>query len=97
MQLDGEGSVSYDIGRQWRTLDMTLVLNDRSGDTGTVTEQFQVTADNRVIYTGNVKSGQSLHVRLTVAGVAQLDLSNSLASGSASGVSPVWENAELLG
>jgi hypothetical protein len=97
MQLDSEGSVSYNIGRQWRTLDMTLELDSRSGSTGAVTEQFQVTADNRVLYTGNVRSGQSLHVRLTVAGVSQLDLSNSLVSGSANGVSPVWDNAELLG
>lgn len=90
----GPDSVSYDIGRQWRMLDMTLGLSDST--TGDETVRFQVKADNRIIYTGNVTFGQSRHVRLDVTGVARLDLITTLMSDKTGSVFSDWANAELL-
>jgi hypothetical protein len=73
---------------------MSLGLSESAAGDNTV--QFRVTADNRVIYTGNVKSGQSRHVRLNVAGVARLDLATTLMSNSAGSVSAAWGGARLL-
>jgi hypothetical protein len=96
--LDGQAdSVSYDLSRTWRALDVTLGLIPGSSGSGSV--EFQVTADNRVIYTGDVVPGQSRHVRLDVAGVARLDLTSTMRSNGGTTVNFVsdWGNAKLLG
>ena len=90
----GPDSVSYDLGRRWRTLDMTLGLSDSS--TGSGIARFQVTADKRLIYTGNFTLGQSRNVRLNVVGVARVDLTTTLVSGDTGSAYPAWSSAELL-
>jgi hypothetical protein len=90
----GPDSVSYNLGRQWRTLDMTLGLSDKS--TENETAQFQLVADGRTIYTGSFTLGQSQHVRLNVSGVLRLDLTTTLASDYVGGVYADWGSAELL-
>lgn len=95
--LDGEAdSVSYDLGREWRALDVTLGLIPGSSGSGFV--EFQVTADNRVIYTGDVAPGQSRHVRLNVTGVARLDLTSTMKSdgGTTVNFASDWGSAKLL-
>jgi hypothetical protein len=95
--MDGQAaSVSYNLGRKWRALDMTLGLLPGSSGSGSV--EFQVKADNRIIYTGDVAPGQSRHVRLKVAGVARLDLTSTLmANGATTNFVSDWGSARLLG
>jgi hypothetical protein len=91
----GTATVSYNLGRQWRALDMTLGLSDKSAEN--VQVQFQVTADGRTLYTGNFALGQSRHVRLNVTNVLRLDLaSTQLTDNNYDGVYPDWCSAELV-
>jgi hypothetical protein len=98
--MDGQGeSVSYDLGRKWRALDVTLQLIGGPSGSG-LTVEFQVAADNRIIYTGDVTPGQSRHVRLSVVGVAHLDLTSTLRSDGTSTTASFaadWGSARLLG
>jgi NPCBM/NEW2 domain len=93
-QILGPGSVSYDLGRRWRTLDVTLELG--GSPAGDEMVQFQVKTDSRIIFTGDITLGQSRHVRLNVVGVARLGLATTLVSGTKGSASPVWSSAELL-
>jgi hypothetical protein len=93
-QILGPGSISYDLGHRWRTLDVTLELSGSS--TGDEVVQFQVKADNRIIFRGDITLGHSRHVRLNVVGVARLGLATTLVSGTTGSASPVWSSAELL-
>jgi hypothetical protein len=65
---------------------MTLGLSDNSAEM----IQFQVRADNRIIYTGNFTLAQSRHVRLNVAGVFRLDLTSTLVSDNTGSAYPDW-------
>jgi hypothetical protein len=89
----GPDTVSYNLGRQWRALDMTLGLSDKSTENQTV--QFQLVADGRTIYTANFTLGQSRHVTLNVTGALRLDLTATLL-GDAGGEYADWCGAELL-
>jgi hypothetical protein len=93
-QILGPGSISYDLGHRWRTLDVTLELSGSSA--GGEVVQFQVRTDNRTVFTGDITLGQSRHVRLNVVGVARLGLATTLVSGTTGSASPVWSSAELL-
>jgi hypothetical protein len=91
----GPDSVSYNLRRQWRTLEMTLGLSDSSTENEML--QFRVTADDRIIYTGNFTRAQSRHVRLNVAGVLRLDLTTTLVSDYTGSADAVWGSVKLLG
>lgn len=93
-QILGPGSISYDLGHRWRTLDVTLELSGSSA--GDEVVQFQVKTDNRIVFTGDITLGQSRHVRLNVVGVARLGLATTLVSGTTGSASPIWSSAELL-
>jgi hypothetical protein len=93
-QILGPGSISYDLGHRWRTLDVTLELSGSSA--GGEVVQFQVRIDNRIVFTGDITLGQSRHVRLNVVGAARLGLATTLVSGTTGSASPVWSSAELL-
>jgi len=90
----GPDSVSYNLGRHWRMLNMTLGLSDKS--TGNEAVQFQLTADDRIIYTEDFKLGQSKYVKLNVTGVLRLDLTATLASDYIGDVYADWCSAELV-
>jgi hypothetical protein len=90
----GPASVEYNLGRQWKKLDMTLGLKDDS--TGNQNVQFQLRADGRTIYTQIFTLGQSRHVTLNVSGVLRLELDATLVSNYAGPVYAVWGSANLL-
>lgn len=90
----GTNFVSYNLGRQWQTLDMTLGLDDRSAANAPV--EFQVVADQRTVYTGTFALGQSKHIRLNVRGVLRLELDATLLTTNYDGVYADWCSAELL-
>jgi hypothetical protein len=68
----GSPSVSYNLGRQWRKLDMTLGLRDDSAENQDV--QFQFVADQRAIYARTFTVGQAQHIVLNVTGVLRLQI-----------------------
>jgi hypothetical protein len=90
----GPASVEYNLGRQWRTLDMTVGLSDDSTENQNV--QFQLRADGRMIYTHTFALGQSRHVTINVTNVLRLELDATLVSNYAGPVNAVWGSAELL-
>ncbi len=90
----GPASVEYNLGRQWRKLDVTVGLSDDS--TANQNVQFQLRADGRVIYTRTFALGQSQHVKIDVSGVLRFELDATLVSNYAGEVNAVWGSAELL-
>jgi hypothetical protein len=90
----GPASVEYNLGRQWRKLDMTLGLRDDSADNQS--EQFKLLADGRTIYTRIFALGQSQHVVVSVGNVLHLEMETTLVSPSYVGpVYAVWGSASL--
>ena len=90
----GPASVEYNLGRQWKKLDMTVGLKDDSTENQNV--QFQLRADGRVTYTQTFTLGQSRHVTLNVSRVLRLELDATLVSNYAGPVYAVWGSANLL-
>jgi hypothetical protein len=86
--------VEYNLGRQWRTLDMTVGLSDDS--TANQNVQFQLRADGRVIYSQTFALGQSRHVTINVTHVLRLELDATLMSNYIGEVNAVWGSAQLL-
>jgi len=89
----GPANVSYNLGRQWRQLDTTVGLSDDSPENEKV--QFQIIADDRIIYNGVLELGQSKKLSLNVTNVLRLELVATLASPSAGETNAVWGNAEI--
>lgn len=74
----GPAGLEYNLGRQWRKLDMTVGLRDDSADNQS--EQFQLLADGRTTYARVFTLGQSQHVVVNVSGVLRLELETTLVS-----------------
>ena len=91
----GPASVSFNLGRQWRALDATVGVSDDSPENQKV--QFQIFADQRLIYNHIFELGQSQHITLNVTNVLRLELVATLASTYAGGTNAVWGNANLTG
>ena len=89
----GPANVSYNLGRQWRQLDTTVGLSDDSPENEKV--QFQIIADDRIIYNGVFELGQSKKLSLNVTNVLRLELVATLASPQAGETSAVWGNAQI--
>jgi NPCBM/NEW2 domain len=90
----GPASVEYNLGRQWRKLDMTVGLRDDSADNQS--EQFQILANGRAIYTRVFALGQSQHIVINVSGVLHIELEATLVSPNYVGaVYAVWGRASL--
>jgi hypothetical protein len=88
-------SISYNLGRQWGKLDMTVGLSDDSAEHQSV--QFQLVGDGNTIYTHTFVLGQSQNVALNVTGVLRLDITATVLSTSYVGpISAVLGNADLL-
>jgi len=89
----GPANVSYNLGRQWRQLDATVGLSDDSPENEKV--QFQIIADDRIIYNGVFELGQSKKLSLNVTNVLRLELVATLASPQAGETNAVWGNAQI--
>ena len=89
----GPANVSYNLGRQWRQLNATVGLSDDSPENEKV--QFQIIADDHIIYNGVLELGQSRKLSLNVTNVLRLELVATLASPSAGETNAVWGNAEI--
>jgi NPCBM/NEW2 domain len=89
----GPASVSFNLGRQWRTLDTTVGVSDDSPENQKV--QFQVFADQRLIYNHIFELGQSRRITLNVTNVLRLELVATLSSAYVGQTNAVWGNANL--
>ena len=89
----GPANASYNLGRQWRRLNATVGVSDDSPENEKV--QFQIIADDRIIYNGVLELGQSKKLSLNVTNVLRLELVATLASPSAGETNAVWGNAEI--
>ncbi|MGH3223820.1 MAG: NPCBM/NEW2 domain-containing protein [Streptosporangiaceae bacterium] len=90
----GPASVEYNLGRQWRKLDVTMGLRDDSADNQS--EQFRLVADGRTIYSRVFTLGQSKHVVISVSGILRLEMETTLVSSNYVGpVYAVWGSASL--
>jgi len=87
------GSVSYNLGRQWRRFQATVGLSDNSLEN--VKVRFQIFADGRSIYDHIFTLGQSQQINLDVSNVLRLDLTATLESADAGPTEAVWGNAML--
>ncbi len=88
------GSVSYNLGRQWRKLQATVGLSDDSPENEKV--RFQIFADQKPIYDHVFVLGQSQQINLNVSGVLRLVLVATLESADAGSTEAVWGNAILI-
>jgi hypothetical protein len=89
----GPSDVSYNLGRQWNHLLVTLGLSDNSPENEEI--QFQILADQRTIYNHVFALGQSQLVNLNVTGVLRLELIATEVSSYVGQTEAVWGNAEL--
>jgi hypothetical protein len=90
----GPANVSYNLERQWHSLQATVGLSDDSPEAEKV--RFQVIADQRIIYDHTFVLGQSQQINLNVSGVLRLELVATLASDYVADTSAVWGNANLI-
>jgi hypothetical protein len=90
----GPENVSYNLERQWRSLQATVGLSDDSPEAEKV--RFQVIADQRIIYDHTFVLGQSQQINLNVTHVLRLELVATLGSDYVSQTAAVWGNANLL-
>ena len=74
-------------------LDATVGVSDDSPQNQKV--QFQVFADQRLIYNHVFELGQSQRITLNVTNVLRLELVATLASAYVGGTNAVWGNANL--
>jgi hypothetical protein len=90
----GPENVSFNLEREWRSLQATVGLSDDSPEAEKV--RFQVIADQRIIYDHTFVLGQSQQINLNVSHVLRLELVATLASDYVGQTAAVWGNANLL-
>lgn len=88
------GFISYNLSRDWASLQMTLGIGDRSDAATTI--QVEIVADEQVIYNNTVGFGTTVDVELDVTDVLRLQINTSKLTGGQNARLGL-ANARLLG
>ncbi len=87
------GFVSFDLGRDWSSLQLTAGLHDRLDANAAV--QVEIQGDGQVLYSETVSFGQTIDAEVDVTDILRLNITASILSGRETKLG--LANAQLLG